>query len=815
MSNGYASFADLFRTATGGYAPFPYQEDLAQADPFPALLHAPTGAGKTEAAVLAWLWRRRFHPDPQVRSVTPRRLVYCLPMRVLVEQTHQRITNLLRRLNLDTGRDGVGVFLLMGGGLEEDWERSPEADVILVGTQDMLLSRALNRGYAMSRYRWPVDFGLLNNDVLWVVDEVQLMGAGLPTTAQLQALRRRLGVWGTSHTLWMSATLHPEELATVDYAPDLAQAGRMELTDADRADPNLRRRLGARKALHRLQHQDAQGSEVEPEELARQVLQRHVPGTLTLVVVNRVRRAQETFKALDKLLRRRGEASPEVWLVHSRFRPCERRPLEERLAEAVDADGPGRIVVATQVVEAGLDLSARVLFTDLAPWSSFVQRCGRCNRRGEYDEADVFWVDLDLEKENRGKPYDAVELAAARQLLGNLSDVGPDSLRGVDPSGKGERDSTAVLRCRDLLELFDTTPDLAGADVDVADFVRGSASPDVYLFWRDFQGDPDEPAPERRELCPVPVYELGELVKKDKVESWVWDPLERTREREGSWVPVRPANAQRIYPGQEFLLRAVAGRYSARTGWDPTVPEPVPMPGLRQPADRRPDSFGHDPRSLGESSFVSVARHTDAVVGQVARLKRQMGGAALPEELLLAARWHDAGKAHPVFQESMVQGVEGQVPPQGGPWAKSPGRGRHSRPFFRHELASALAALQNGQPDLVAYLAAAHHGKVRMVIRQLPRERRPKEATARFALGVWEGEELPQADLGGGVDLPRSVLDLRVMEMGEGPAGASWQERALRLLDRWGPFQLAYLEAVLRIADWLASAEEKGGGADA
>jgi hypothetical protein len=48
----------------------------------------------------------------------------------------------------------------------------------------MLLSRALNRGYGMSRYRWPMHFGLLNNDCLWVMDEVQLMGSGLTTSLQ-------------------------------------------------------------------------------------------------------------------------------------------------------------------------------------------------------------------------------------------------------------------------------------------------------------------------------------------------------------------------------------------------------------------------------------------------------------------------------------------------------------------------------------------------------------------------------------------------------------------------------------------------------
>jgi len=56
----------------------------------------------------------------------------------------------------------------MGGEQTEDWDLQPESDAILVGTQDMLLSRLLNRGYGMSRYRWPMQFGLLGNDCLWV-----------------------------------------------------------------------------------------------------------------------------------------------------------------------------------------------------------------------------------------------------------------------------------------------------------------------------------------------------------------------------------------------------------------------------------------------------------------------------------------------------------------------------------------------------------------------------------------------------------------------------------------------------------------------
>ncbi len=54
----------------------------------------------------------------------------------------------------------------------------PEKTQIIIGTQDMLISRALNRGYAMSRFKWPMAFGLLQNGCQWIFDEVQLMGAG-------------------------------------------------------------------------------------------------------------------------------------------------------------------------------------------------------------------------------------------------------------------------------------------------------------------------------------------------------------------------------------------------------------------------------------------------------------------------------------------------------------------------------------------------------------------------------------------------------------------------------------------------------------
>ena len=85
----------------------------------------------------------------------------------------------------------VGLYHLMGGAIEDEWVRQPDKPWVLVGTQDQLLSRVLNRGYAMSRFEWPVHFGLLNNDCRWIIDEVQLTGPGLWTKSQLDWMRRK------------------------------------------------------------------------------------------------------------------------------------------------------------------------------------------------------------------------------------------------------------------------------------------------------------------------------------------------------------------------------------------------------------------------------------------------------------------------------------------------------------------------------------------------------------------------------------------------------------------------------------------------
>lgn len=778
-------YNDFFKQATKLDATYPYQEKLG-CQPWPDFLEIPTGLGKTAAVVLAWLYKRTVLQD----SNTPRRLVYCLPMRVLAEQTEANIRCWLDNLGGDAAN--IPVHLLMGG--EQDlrsWTLHPEQNAILIGTQDMLLSRALMRGYGMSRYQWPVHFALLHNDALWVFDEVQLMGAGLGTSAQLEAFRRQLQTHGNARTLWVSATLNRQWFNTVDFSEHLANADTLQLADREKQLPAVQKRF---HAIKRLQQSNAalnaeskkNSCKAYLEALAKQILETHQPQTNTLVILNSVERAQGLMQLLQKQ-----KTVIELLLVHARFRAAERRQLN--LAIQNKPEGAGRIIVATQAVEAGVDISSRTLFTELAPWASLVQRFGRCNRAGEYAEgADIFWLDINDDKSV--PPYAYREIEQSRDILLNLDNAAPAGLSPVE----SEQAISHILRRKDFLDLFNTDADLTGFDSDISVFIRDEGTPQLRVFWRDFQGDkPDETQSDHAELCPVSIGQIKAYLGKDKQKAFVWDGLSE------NWKAV---DQYSVYPGMTLLLRCENGGYNPVLGFmadSKTVVEAMLQ------SNAVADSYQGDVDSrktipiLLEEHLVHVA---EAVQGLIQNLK--LDSNEITAAISTAAAWHDVGKSHPVFQETMIKntGLDGKQL-----WAKSASQGSHSRRYFRHELASMLAWLVQGEKspshNLIAYLIAAHHGKVRMSLRAIPDEP-PAKQGQRFARGVHEGDRLPSLQVNSQM-LTETVLQLDVMELGETAMGASWTTRTQRLLAEHGPFQLSWYETLVRIADWRASDQEQ------
>lgn len=628
-------FDEFFATAWGAGTPYAYQRRLAT-EPWPDLIDVPTGLGKTAAVAIAWMYR-----VAQKDADTPRRLVWCLPMRTLVEQTTNSIRGWAENaapVFADAQLRTPTVHTLMGGVHEVDWEEHPEHPAAIIGTQDMLISRALMRGYGMSRYGWPVHFAALHNDALWVFDETQLMGVTVETSAQLDGLRAKLETARPTKSIWMSATLGTGQLETVDHQRPAEGWRTHELAAADTESARVAARLNAQKPLDTAAVSlTSDNSKKYPKQLAETVLEAHQPGTLTLVIMNRVERAQDTYKALLDA----GREESTTALLHSRFRPADR----ERNMEILLGEGD-RIVVSTQVVEAGMDVSATTMFSEVAPWASMVQRFGRCNRDGQVAEPAIHWVSIE-DDEGLALPYTPGELSEASELLSALDDAGPASLREVQWTPPDV--VRPILRRKDLVDLFDTTRDLAGNDLDVSRYIRDDRDTDVRFFWRDMGEDPiGQDAPAEGELCAVSISKAKKFVGKKKVEARVLDPLQNNRRRT-TWVRL---NESDVIPGMEIMLTTESGGYEPTLGWTGSTRSEVTTLDVERP--EAATYAGNETTDAG--AWVRLTTHLQDVAEKAGELAAALQlDEATTRQLQLAGRWHDVGKAHAAFQHMLTE----------------------------------------------------------------------------------------------------------------------------------------------------------------
>jgi CRISPR-associated endonuclease/helicase Cas3 len=808
-------------------------------------------------------------------------------MRVLVEQTAAVASEALARAQFlwdprEEHLGSVGVHLLMGGtGPDSSWDLYPEECAVLIGTQDMLLSRALNRGYGAGRARWPREFGLLNHDALWIIDEAQLMDVGLATTAQLQAYLDEDASKGLRprHCWWMSATLQAEWLRSVDTMARVdAWQGRAT------AIPAHKRRGQIPDGKKALRVEALPGG--DDEKLARLALAEHrqlAPGEngrVSLVVCNTVARAVAVYREISALA-----PAQELRLVHSRFRPAERREWRDQfLSRPACHSEADRIIVATQVVEAGVDVSAGCVVSDLAPWPSLVQRFGRCARYGGSGVCVVV---------DRGAsgvdvlPYDVPQLEGAREALAQVqvmgADVSPLALDSFEASLDPQRRERLypyfpghLLLRHEFEELFDTTPDLTGADLDISRFIRRGEERDIHLFWRDIPPPekgarsprpPRSHRPAHDELCAVPFLAVRDWLCGDQgsrrlrpgVRAWVWDFVD------GEWIVAQRSS---LLPGRTVCIASASGGYHPDRGFDPACSKPVtPVPiaplsaGTEAFADSD-DADSNDGTSV--AGWKTIACHSDEVQELVDALS---GVVAVPASvrrvLSVAARWHDVGKSHSAFQGAITRRPPGMRRPD---LAKAPDD-RWSRPYgtadgderpgLRHELASALAlfsVLSRYSPghagllggfeealrllgaelpraiddlscassaerllldcsaeefDLVAYLVATHHGKVRVSLHAGPKDQDYRDGDGRGLpiRGVRDRDVLPSMRVERqSVPLPSFTMSLAPAGLGLSPStGRSWRERVDGLVRALGPGCLAWLEALLVAADRRAS----------
>jgi CRISPR-associated endonuclease/helicase Cas3 len=149
------------------------------------------------------------------------------------------------------------------------------------------------------------------------------------------------------------------------------------------------------------------------------VAETHRGGGLKLFVFNTVRRAVGAYLKLK-------ERFGDVVLLHGRLSLGDRSTALERLEELQSRGG---VVVATQVVEAGVDLDAELLVTDVAPLPSLIQRIGRAARK-KVERAEVYVVSDGEALEGARRVYGEAEVEATLKLLKERA--GPDGTLDVD-----------------------------------------------------------------------------------------------------------------------------------------------------------------------------------------------------------------------------------------------------------------------------------------------------------------------------------------------------------------------------------------------
>lgn len=369
------------------FDPYPYQERVTDLllKGRSVILQAPTGAGKTAAALLPFIHAFQYSSP----ETFPSQCVYSVPMRVLANQFEAEYRKLTRRSGL---QDRLAVKIQTG---EHPDDPEVKGDLVFT-TIDQTLSNMLGVPYAFGSGRANLNAGAVIGSYL-IFDEFHLYppDGALKTTLQILKLLQ-----GITPFVLMTATFSSAMLDDLkrELGAEVVTVPPDELAQIPSQQNKVRRyhvvkdQLTADAVLRRL------GKASQPRR--------------TIAICNTVDRAQELFQALRDHPQR---GDTQVVLLHARFTAADRKQKEEWIRAQFGKDKskwtiPSALLVATQVIEVGLDITCENLHTEIAPANAVFQRAGRC-ARFENEQGNVFIYDVPLDKKEKPNfaPYTGVE----------------------------------------------------------------------------------------------------------------------------------------------------------------------------------------------------------------------------------------------------------------------------------------------------------------------------------------------------------------------------------------------------------------------
>lgn len=858
------SFQKIFELLTG-FAPLPWQQALFErfasgANHIPSRCDLPTGLGKT-SVVAIWLIALANNPGG-----IPRRLVYVVNRRTVVDQTTEEVEKIRHNLVKPELADfskalkslcaidydcPLAISTLRGQFADNrEWSADPCRPAVIAGTVDMIGSRLLFSGYGIGFKTRPLHAGFLGQDTLVVHDEAHLEPAFQQLITKIEEEQMRCGDLVKLRVMELSATSRADNTKSSSAAAK--PFGLSE--DEEEKSPLVKERLRAPKRLTLIPLDDPKKL---PDKLAEFALRHKASNRAILVFARSVEHVEKIANTLRKEQAAvltgtlRGKERDELvnTPVFRRFCP----PSSSTTQEPVPPAQGTVYLICTSAGEVGLNISGDDLICDLSTFESMAQRFGRVNRFGKRMDTEISVVHP--VKFDVGKPMEErfeKTLALLQKLDGDAS---PGALRNLDATARSDAFSPEPIILEPSDILFDSwsLTSIKGAlpgRPPVENYLHGIAEneqPQTQVAWREEVGEiarelieiyapadllaeyPLKPHELLRDSSYRVFERLVEMAKRTKESSafpvWLIDPSgavvpltldqladKRAKERIHHCTVLLPPAAgglnKGFLDGEAEHADNVADIFDEHNQqwrrvrvWDIDPEKDKKAKGMRlilkidtRITDDEPaDAEGVDGAPVkrfwywyeqpvladGEGSAyaqkpVDLEMHNHQVSSIAQDFAQKLGLAPeLIHAIALAGRFHDLGKHREKWQISI-----GNFEP--GVWlAKSAGRMNFSiQTPYRHEFGSLLdvcrepefCCLSEEMQDLVLHLIAAHHGRGR-----------------------------PHFDSEETRDPERGRVEASAM-------AGEVARRFARLQQRYGRWGLAYLESLLRAADYAASA---------
>lgn len=341
------------------------------------ILSVPTGAGKTWASILPFLYAKENNIE-----TFPQKMIYSLPLRTLANSIYTDVSSTLEKKGFNK------LTSIQTGEYKNDEHFE---DDIIFSTIDQTLSNFLCFPLSLSRRQANINAGALIGSYL-IFDEFHLLESNLSMATTLGILRAiknlcryciMTATLSESYINELKNLLNAEVVKIDDFPDDVLKINSLKIPDGKSAKKFVK---------------------VVGETLTRDsILKLHAKKTI--VICNRVEKAQQLYNDIietdfNDFHNLSDLDKNNIVCLHSRFFDEDRKVKEKRLKELFGGKNTeSAILISTQVIEAGMDISCDTMHVEISPINSFLQRAGRC-ARWETESGEIYVYDI-LDEDER------------------------------------------------------------------------------------------------------------------------------------------------------------------------------------------------------------------------------------------------------------------------------------------------------------------------------------------------------------------------------------------------------------------------------